>query len=336
MRSHELLFINCMKNYLVVYLKGLAMGAADVVPGVSGGTIAFISGIYERLLNAIKSINLRALQILFKDGIKAAWAHIDGTFLVSLLAGILTSVFSLAKGLGWALHHYPQLLWSFFFGLVLASAVFVAQDITKTAKAANQQAWTPATIVSFIIGAAIAYIITILSPSEAPITGGAIDYLIFFGAGSIAICAMILPGISGSFILLLMGMYSLVLQAVTQFNIPILFCFAAGCGIGLMAFSHVLTWLFQHYRAVAMAMLTGFMIGSLNKVWPWQNVIATRTNSKGEVEPFLYENVLPNDYFHVAEAAKEAYLFPCLALAVVGFVIVFAIERLSKSIAPQE
>lgn len=319
-------------NYLILYLKGLAMGAADVVPGVSGGTIAFISGIYERLLTAIKSVNFSLIPILRNEGIAAVWKKVDANFLLALMAGILTSVLSLARVIGWALDTYPQLLWSFFFGLVLASTVFVAQDISRQAAEKNEKAWTPTTIIAFLIGAIIAYGITIISPSEAPLTGGTSDYFLYFGAGAIAICAMILPGISGSFILLLMGMYAPVLEAAKTFKIPVLGVFMLGCLLGLLAFSHVLTWLFKHYRAAAMAVLTGFMLGSLNKVWAWQNVVATRTNSKGDLVPFLYENVLPHNYNVIIDGQKaDPYTLYCILLTVVGFLVVFGIERLSRA-----
>ena len=319
-------------NYLILYLKGLAMGAADVVPGVSGGTIAFISGIYERLLTAIKSVNFSLIPILRNEGIAAVWKKVDANFLLALMAGILTSILSLARVIGWALDTYPQLLWSFFFGLVLASTVFVAQDISRQAAEKNEKAWTPTTIIAFLIGAIIAYGITIISPSEAPLTGGTSDYFLYFGSGAIAICAMILPGISGSFILLLMGMYAPVLEAAKTFKIPVLGVFMLGCVLGLLAFSHVLTWLFQHYRAAAMAVLTGFMLGSLNKVWAWQNVVATRTNSKGDLVPFLYENVLPHNYNVIIDGQKaDPYTLYCILLTVVGFLVVFGIERLSRA-----
>lgn len=315
-----------MKFFVLLYLKGLAMGAADVVPGVSGGTVAFISGIYERLINALKSIHPRVLTTLFKSGIKAAWQQIDGSFLLVLMLGILTSVLTLAKGISWALDEYPQLLWSFFFGLVLSSTWFVARDIHLDGKKAIAEGSSNAvqnggfnaiSIVSFIIGVAIAYVITVLSPIELTPT-----YPMVFISGAIAICAMILPGISGSFILLLMGMYAPVLEAAKSLNIPFLLIFMTGCLLGLLAFSHVLSWLFRNYRSAAMAMLAGFMLGSLNKVWPWQNVAAT--NSKGETVPWLYENVLPADY-----TAHDPMLWACIGLLVVGFVAVFALEMLN-------
>lgn len=296
----------------------MAMGAADVVPGVSGGTVAFISGIYERLLNALKSIQPSVLTTLFKSGVKAAWAQIDGSFLLALMLGIMTSVLSLAKVISIGLEKYPQLIWSFFFGLVLSSAWFVGKDVFVESKKAEQSNPIGA-IFAFLIGAVIAYTITILSPAEAPL-----NYPMIFLAGAIAICAMILPGISGSFILLLMGMYGHVLEAAKSLNIVFIGVFMLGCLIGLLSFSHVLSWLFKHYRTVAMAVLAGFMLGSLNKVWPWQNVIATRTNSKGEVVPWLYENVLPSNY-----QLHEPMFLACIGLLILGFAAVFALELLN-------
>jgi putative membrane protein len=297
-------------NHLLLFFKGMAMGAADVVPGVSGGTVAFITGIYQRLLNAIKSVNLQALQVLRREGLAAVWRHIDGTFLLVLFAGILTSIFTLAKGITWAMGTYPQLLWAFFLGLVLASTLFVGRQI-KT--------WTGGAIAAFIAGAAVAYVITILPTGQVSTA-----YPMIFLAGAIAICAMILPGISGSFILLLMGMYHHVLEAVHQRNIIFLVIFVLGCGFGLLSFARVLSWTFKHYYWVTMALLTGFMVGSLNKVWPWQNVLKTRTNSKGEEVPFLYENVLPQNY------QGEAMLWACVGVAVLGFVVVLLLERLGQ------
>jgi putative membrane protein len=315
-------------QHIFTFLKGMAMGAADVVPGVSGGTVAFISGIYERLLNALKSIHPRVLTTLFKSGIKAAWQQIDGTFLLALMLGILTSVLSLAKVITIGLEKYPQLIWSFFFGLVLSSTWFIARDIVREGKkalaAGNSNAvqsggFNLISIVAFIIGAGIAYTITILSPTTIEPS-----YPMVFLAGAIAICAMILPGISGSFILLLMGMYAPVLAAAKDLNIVFIGIFMMGCLLGLLAFSHVLSWLFRNYRSAAMAMLAGFMLGSLNKVWPWQNVVATRTNSKGETVPWLYQNVLPANY-----TGHEPMLLACIGLLILGFVAVFALEMLN-------
>lgn len=297
-------------NILLTILKGAAMGAADVVPGVSGGTIAFITGIYERLLNAIKSVNLTAVQLLFKEGFGAAWRHVDGTFLVALFAGIIGSILTLAKGLEWCLHHYPQLLWAFFFGLIIASSIYIIRQVER---------WNTSAIVGLIVGTAVAYGITILSPGEAPNT-----YPMLFLAGSIAICAMILPGISGSFILLLLGMYKHILGAATSFDVISLAIFMMGCVTGLLLFSHVLSWTFKNFRNTTLAVLAGFMIGSIKKVWPWQNVMSTRVNSKGEEVPFIWQNVLPGQY------EGEAMVVACLVLLVLGFVAVLGLERLGQ------
>ena len=290
------------------------MGAADVVPGVSGGTIAFISGIYERLLNAIKSVNLDALKVLREKGIKGFWEHIDGTFLVLLFVGILGSIFTLAKAIGWTLDTYPQLLWSFFMGLVIASVVYIGRQI-EFKKIQDYAA--------LIFGIVVAYSITLIPPSS---SGSDPGHLMFFFAGFIAICAMILPGVSGSFILLLMGMYAPVLAAVNDKKISLLLVFAVGCLLGLLTFARVLSWLFKHYKSSALAVLTGFMIGSLPKVWPWQNPNTdfSRVNSHGETEYYIYNNVMPKNF------GGESYVLVCCLLFLLGFVIVFTLEWLGN------
>lgn len=302
-----------IKTHFLTFLKGMAMGAADVVPGVSGGTIAFITGIYARLLGAIKSVNITALRLLFQKGIKAAWEHVDGTFLLSLFIGIVVSLFSLAKGIEWCFTNYPQLLWSFFFGLIIASSIYILRQVDQ---------WNLPAILGLIIGGAVAYTITVIAPGEAPN-----EYWMIFLAGSIAISAMILPGISGSFILLLMGMYRHVLAAANDLNIPFLLIFMAGCVIGLLLFSHLLSWTFKNYENLTLAVLSGFMMGSIRKVWPWQNVTATRVNSHGEEVPYLYENVLPSNYVE-----HPPYLVVCILLLITGFAVVFLLEYLGKDV----
>ncbi|MFK7900268.1 MAG: DUF368 domain-containing protein [Cyclobacteriaceae bacterium] len=301
------------QRYFFVFLKGLAMGAADVVPGVSGGTVAFITGIYERLLNALKSFNLSLLKLIFKGKIKEAWRHIDGIFLLSLFIGILLSVVSLAKVIGWCLHDYPQLLWSFFFGLIIASIIYIIRQIDH---------WNVSQGVTLVIGIGIALLITSLSPSEIEA-----NYLTIFIAGAIAICAMILPGISGSFILLLMGMYSNVLTAVNERNLVFVGVFMLGCIVGLLSFSHVLSWTLKKYRNQTLALLTGFMIGALNKVWPWQNTTQFRVNSHGENIPFITENVLPSHY-----SEHQPLFYGCLLLLLVGFILVLVLEKTGSQI----
>ncbi len=295
-------------KHLWLYLKGIAMGSADVIPGVSGGTIAFITGIYTELLDSIKAVNLQALIVLFKQGPKAAWQAINGTFLVTLLAGILTAILTLAKVIHYLLDQHAILLWSFFFGLILAASLHMAKQIKQ---------WQPSTVAALLIGALIAGFISIASPSSIEPS-----YLNIFIAGSIAICAMILPGISGSFILLLMGLYAPVLAAVKGLQLDIMAVFALGAVLGLMLFSRLLSWLLHHYQDLMFSLLTGFMLGALLKVWPWKETISYRLNSKGQDVPFEQLNRLP-------EWANSDQLLTALALAGVGFVCVLLLEKLS-------
>lgn len=299
-----------MNQYISVFLKGMAMGIAEVIPGVSGGTIAFVTGIYERLLNAIKSVNPSLIGVLKETGIKGAWERIDGTFLIALFGGMFVSLLSLVHLITWLIAHYPVLLWAFFFGLIVASAVFIGRQLEK---------WGVPHIAALIIGTAIAYAVTVVSPSSPN------ESLWFvFLSGAIAISAMILPGLSGSFILVLMGMYSFVFGAVKSLDFPVVITFGAGCIAGLLTFSHVLSWTFKHYKAITLAFLTGLMVGSLNKVWPWRNVLETRINSHGEAVPFREQSVLPSDFL------GEPYVLGAIVLMIVGFTIVFLLERVSR------
>ncbi|OCK42826.1 DUF368 domain-containing protein [Tenacibaculum soleae] len=298
------------KDYLVIILKGMAMGAADVVPGVSGGTIAFISGIYEELLNSISNINLKLFKTLKKEGIKAAWQQLNGNFLASLFVGVFISIISLAKVISWMLISHPILLWSFFFGLVLASIIYIAKQITK---------WNIITVVLAILGAVLAYYITTLNPmiSENSST------LFMFFAGAIAICAMILPGISGSFILVLLGAYKPVLEAVNNRNITTIAAIGAGAIIGLLSFSRILKYLFKNYKNYTLAVLTGFIIGSLNKIWPWKKVLTFRTNSHGEKVPFNELSISPFSY------EGDSQIIYASALIILGFVLILILEKIA-------
>lgn len=288
-----------IKDYVTLALKGMAMGAADVVPGVSGGTIAFIVGIYDELINSIKSINAHSLKLLFTGKIVSFWKAINGSFLFSILLGIGISVFSLAKLITWLLEAHPIMVWAFFFGLVLASTWFVSKDI----KECNVK-----TIASFIVGAAVAYYITVATPAETPT-----NLLFIFLCGAIAICAMILPGISGSFILVLLGKYFYIMDAVKELKIGILLVFAAGALIGITSFSRVLSFALARFRNSTLALLTGFMLGSLNKVWPWKEKIMM----DGGFE--LEKNIMPN-----------AFLAEAIVLAIIGFFLVYFLEKLSQ------
>lgn len=290
------------------------MGAADVIPGVSGGTIAFITGIYEELINSIKSINLGALKLLLTGKFAQFWKAVNGNFLFSLLTGIAISIISLAKGLKYLLDHYPILVWSFFFGLVVASTIYVARTIPK---------WKLGTVVSGIAGIIIAYFITIITPAEANTT-----YWFIFLSGAIAICAMILPGISGSFILVLMGMYKFILEAVGNFEIAIIITFLAGAAIGIISFSNFLSWLLRKYHNLTIALLAGFMVGSLNKVWPWKKVVETFTDRHGEIKPLIEENILPATYEQIT--GNQSFIFGAIALATFGFILIFLIENIAK------
>ncbi|MBI1315318.1 DUF368 domain-containing protein [bacterium] len=295
------------KRFFPVYLKGVGMGAADVVPGVSGGTIAFISGIYERLIGAIRSIGWPALQILFRQGFSAFWRHVDGAFLLSLFLGILTSVLSLAKLIGYLLEHEAVALWSFFFGLILASAWAVGFKVKQ---------WNPVAIGFLLTGGLLAWWVGIATPAETPE-----HYPFVFLSGAIAICAMILPGISGSFILLLLRKYEFILDAVRTLNLPVLLVFMAGCFLGLVSFARLLGYLFRKFHDATIAMMIGFMLGSLPVVWPWKNVLEWRQNSHGESVPFRYEAVWPTAY------SGEAQIGLAVGLAIAGFALVYVIEK---------
>ena len=301
--------IRTTKEYLSLSLKGMAMGAADIIPGVSGGTIAFISGIYEELIETINNVNFEAIKKLKNNGIKSFWTHINGNFLIALLTGIAISIMSLAKVITHLLETHSQLLWGFFFGLIVASVYIVGKQVNK---------WDINNIISLIIGSSIAFYITILNPMQNP------DALWFvFLSGSIASCAMILPGISGSFILLLLGSYEFILVAIKDFKLDLITIFGVGCITGLLAFSKLLNWLFKKYHDITIALLTGFLIGSLNKIWPWKETIQTRINSHGEIVPFIQSNVLPSNF------EGDSNIIEVILLSLIGLVLIYLLERFS-------
>ncbi len=299
------------RSHLLLYLKGMAMGAADVVPGVSGGTIAFIAGIYERLLGALRSFGPQLWPLFRQSGLPGVWRHIDGSFLVVLFGGILTSILTLASVISHLLETYPEIVWAFFFGLILGSVWFIGIQI----KQRTAGAW-----VAFILGALIAYVITELSPREMDVT----IYTLFF-SGMIAISAMILPGISGSFILLIMGMYAPILMAVKSLHISTLLVFCCGCLVGLLSISHLLSWMLRRFHDATMALLTGFMLGALNKVWPWKQTLEYRLNSAGEEVPFLQTNVLPSVY--EAVTGQPSHLTGAILCAAIGLVLIVVLEK---------
>lgn len=301
-------------DYFILMLKGMAMGAADAVPGVSGGTIAFIAGIYEELINTINQINFSLITTLKNNGVKAAWKQINGNFLLALLLGIGISFVSFMRLAKYLIEHHPILIWSFFFGLVLASILFVAKQITK---------WSITNIILLILGAFIAYYITTL-----PALASNDNPIFFFFAAAIAICAMILPGISGSFILVLLGAYKTLSDTIHDLNIKKLLIFIAGAVVGLLSFSKLLKWLFANYKNATLAILTGFITGSLNKIWPWKEVITWRTNSKGMNVPLLEESILPQYYIELYN--KDAQISFAISLMVIGFLSIFILERIGS------
>lgn len=313
-------------DYLIITLKGLAMGAADVVPGVSGGTIAFISGIYQELIDSINNVNLSVLKTLKKEGLKAAWQQVNGSFLLALLTGIGISILTFSKVITHLLETQPILVWSFFFGLIIASIALIWKETSN---------WKMVDILALIIGIAISYYITIARPVSSPDS-----YWYLFLSGFIAIIAMILPGISGAFILLLMGSYETVIGTINQFRdglvnfntevlgqaILKLGVFAIGAIIGLKSFSKVLHWMFEKHKNTTLALLIGFMAGSLNKVWPWKQVLETRINSHGEVVPYIDKSILPQNF------DGQPQIITAIILAIIGFIVIFGMEKLAAKL----
>ena len=299
-----------LKEYVVISLKGMAMGAADVVPGVSGGTIAFISGIYEELLNSISSFNFSLINVFKNEGFKSVWIKVNGNFLVSLFVGILISVLSLAKLIESMLENHPIVIWSFFFGLVLASIIYIGKQITK---------WTKGSVLCLILGAILAFYITTLNPM---VSVNSSPWFLFL-AGMIAICAMILPGISGAVILVLLGAYKPVLNALNTKDFVSIIIFLVGAVLGLLSFSRILKWLFSTYKNYTLATLTGFIIGSLNKIWPWKEIISWRTNSKGIEVPFNTASVSPFSF------EGDNQLLISIFLMLIGFGLIILLEKLA-------
>ena len=302
------------------------MGAADVVPGVSGGTIAFISGIYQELIDSINNVNLSVLKTLKKEGLKAAWQQVNGSFLLALLTGIGISILTFSKVITHLLETQPILVWSFFFGLIIASIALIWKETSN---------WKIVDILALIIGIALSYYITIARPVSSPDS-----YWYLFLSGFIAIIAMILPGISGAFILLLMGSYETVIGTINQFRdglvnlntevlgqaILKLSVFAIGAIIGLKSFSKVLHWMFEKHKNTTLALLIGFMASSLNKVWPWKQVLETRINSHGEVVPYIDKSILPQNF------DGQPQILTAITLAIIGFIVIFGMEKLAAKL----
>ncbi|MFZ7113282.1 MAG: DUF368 domain-containing protein [Desulfatiglandales bacterium] len=294
-------------DYLMISLKGFCMGAADVVPGVSGGTIAFITGIYEELLTSIRSFDLRFFRLITAMRIREAMAHTSWPFLVSLILGIFAAILSLARILAWLLQSHPVLIWSFFFGLVLASALTVARDLDT---------WRLSYIACTVLGTLGAYFLVGMVPVSTPDT----PWFLFL-SGSIAICAMILPGISGSFILVLLGKYQYVLQAVNDRDLLTLIVVGAGAVVGIITFVRLLGWLLARYRYETMAVLTGFMLGSLRRVWPWKTTLEEIIDAQGHALVISQSNSVPSQWNSEVTFA--------LCLAIFGFLLVLFLNFLA-------
>ncbi len=313
-----------LKDYLIISIKGLAMGAADVVPGVSGGTIAFISGIYEELIATINKLDFSFFTLWKKEGFITSWKTYNLSFLSMLFLGIAISILSLAKLIKWLLHNEPLLLWAFFFGLVIASIIYIGKQITQ---------WKGKVFISIVLATVLSYLITIAEPIASPESN---LYLMF--CGFIAIIAMILPGVSGAFILLILGAYQTFIdilnqlrEGLTTMNMDLLWqaiskilIIAVGAVVGLKLFSKVLNWMFDHYKNITLAILTGFMIGSLNKLWPWKQVLSWRTNSEGLKVPYIEKSILPNQY------EGDPQILWVLIFIGIGFLLILILERLAQ------
>lgn len=303
-----------LRDYIALSGKGMMMGAADAVPGVSGGTIAFMMGIYEELIFSLKQFGPAAVLMLFREGPVAVWKHVNGSFLLTLISGILFSLLTISHVVLYWLAEYPELLWSFFFGLILASVWSVCRHIDL---------WDRNTYTSFIIGVVTAYFVTSMSPTSLEVTP-----LFIFLSGMVAICAMILPGISGSFILLLLGMYAPILMAIKNLELVTLSLFVGGCIVGLLSFSRVLSWMFSSFKTTTFALLGGFMLGSLNKVWPWKYTTAYTINRHGEEIPLVQENISPFSFESLT--GEPALLMYSLLLMIVGVLMVVVIEKMGR------
>lgn len=295
-----------MKIKLALFFKGIAMGAADIVPGVSGGTIALITGIYEELIDSIKNISFRLFKILFTDGFKSFWKDLNGNFLLTLASGILLSILLLAQFISYLLVNHEFKIWGFFFGLILSSGLFLYRQVNTLSSSS---------FIYLSFGFLLSSIISLTGPTSTPD-----NYFFVFFTGSIAICAMILPGISGSFILLLLSKYEYIINAIKDLKLDVLIVFSIGCIFGLLLFSRFLSYLFTNYKNTVLSVLSGFLFGSLLKVWPFRRVIETRINSEGVVEPFITRPTLPE-----VNNIEEITFFACFTLF--GYFLIYFLQK---------
>lgn len=311
-----------MNNFVVNFLKGLGIGTANVIPGVSGGTIALLTGIFERLINALKTFNIKALKLLFRGRFKDFAQHTDFYFLASVGTGVFVAILTIARIFGYLFDNYPVYLWSFFFGLILASIYYVAITVEK---------WNWKTVIAFVIGTAIALFIAFATPAQ---QNNNFLYLVICGA--VATCSMILPGLSGSFVLVLMGNYQLVMiDAVNDLDFSVLIPVIIGAVGGIIAFAHLLSWVFQHFRDMTIALLSGFILGSMPVIYPWKNQIVHIFNSDGTTTEAVikagekiiteipcktigYEYFIPENDIHLATA---------IVLMAIGAFIIILTEK---------
>lgn len=296
------------------------MGAADVVPGVSGGTIAFITGIYDEFLASLKNCTPAALLIWPREGFKAMWDHINGGFLLALFTGILISLKTFAALITMALKAQPVWIWAFFFGLIVASVILLAKHVPR---------WRWRDLLALMLGAGVVLLISLSSPAQLP----GYWWVMFLG-GFVAICAMILPGISGSFILLLVGLYPVFLRAINEMQIVLLLSFGLGAIAGLMSFSRALSWLLSQYHQITVATLIGFLIGSLYVTWPWKQAVVTTIDHHGEVVVLQSVSVFPSTYAVVTHSSPDTVI--AIICAILGAVLVLATELIAKKIGSDQ
>lgn len=300
-----------MKDFIVLVFKGIGMGAANVIPGVSGGTIALLTGIFERLINAIKSFNLKAARLLFSGKFREFSKHTDLRFVIAVLTGIAIAIFTLAKLLEYLFEHYPILVWAYFFGLIVASVYFIGKRVEK---------WNSSVIIFGIVGAAMAISITVLTPAR---ENDAVWYL--FLCGIVATCSMILPGLSGSFILILMGNYQLVwIDSINSLDIRVLTPLIIGAGAGLLGFSYILSWVFKNFKDQTLSLLTGFILGSLAILWPWKKTITTFIDRHGVEKPLKQELIFPD----VSDPGQ--YFWIAVILAIAGYFSIYIMEKAAE------
>lgn len=305
-----------MKEYIALFLKGIGIGAANVIPGVSGGTIALITGIFEKLIHSIKSFDIKAIKLLFAGKFREFSKHVNLNFLITVFLGVIFSILTLARILSYLFEHYPVYIWAYFFGLILASVYFVGKTIDK---------FNIPVAVTFIAGTGIAIFISILNPA----TENRAFYYMFI-CGIVAVCSMILPGLSGSFVLILMGNYKLVfIHAVNNFDLKILVPVVLGAGFGLLAFSHLLSWIFQKFKNETIALLTGFILGSLSILWPWKKEVFL-TDEAGNLLLKKNGNMIIQGYEKYFPESFNQEVAIAIFLLIIGVLSIWLIEEFAQ------